>query len=158
MVSRGKREVAREVGRLPGGKPANVCALDLPIHDDAERDVAIVRTSTQSRGRLGVQRGGCQFSVQLPTRAKFQVHEGPTRVLADHGGATMPKPIISTTRPRTALIGLPAVAERLGVSERHVRRLVAERRIPFLKWGHLLRFDPDEIDEWLQGARVHVRR
>ncbi|QGG97177.1 helix-turn-helix domain-containing protein [Actinomarinicola tropica] len=51
------------------------------------------------------------------------------------------------------MIDLPAVAERLGVNERHIRRLVAERRIPFLKWGHLLRFDPDEIDRWLESAR-----
>jgi len=52
-----------------------------------------------------------------------------------------------------ALIGLPAVAQRLGVNQRHIRRLVAERRIPFLKWGHLLRFDPTEIDTWLHGCR-----
>jgi excisionase family DNA binding protein len=32
------------------------------------------------------------------------------------------------------------------VTERHIRRLVQERRIPFVKWGHPLRFDPDEID------------
>ena len=36
-----------------------------------------------------------------------------------------------------------------------VRRLVAERRIPFLKWGHLLRFDPHDIEAWLDGARRH---
>ena len=48
---------------------------------------------------------------------------------------------------------LPAVAERLGVNERHIRRLVAERRIPYLKWGHLLRFDPTDIDTWLDQAR-----
>ena len=35
-----------------------------------------------------------------------------------------------------------------------MRRLVAERRIPFLKWGHLLRFDPDEISRWLDECRV----
>lgn len=52
------------------------------------------------------------------------------------------------------LMDLPAVAERLGVNERHIRRLVAERRIPFLKWGHLLRFDPAEIEAWLVAARV----
>ncbi len=63
-----------------------------------------------------------------------------------------------TTRTHPTLIDLRAVAERLGVNERHVRRLVAERRIPFLKWGHLLRFDPAEIDEWLEGARVPVER
>ena len=33
----------------------------------------------------------------------------------------------------------------------------AERRIPFVKWGHLLRFDPAEIEEWLDGARVRSR-
>ncbi len=45
------------------------------------------------------------------------------------------------------------MAERLGVNQRHIRRLVAERRIPYLKWGHLLRFDPAEIDAWLDRAR-----
>ena len=54
---------------------------------------------------------------------------------------------------RPALVDLPAVARRLGVNNRHVRRLVAERRIPFIKWGHLLRFDPLEIDRWLERAR-----
>ena len=51
------------------------------------------------------------------------------------------------------LLDLPAVAERLGVNRRHIRRLVAERRIPLLKWGHLLRFDPVELDAWLDRAR-----
>jgi hypothetical protein len=35
-----------------------------------------------------------------------------------------------------------------------VRRLVAERRIPYIKLGHLLRFDPAQIDEWLERSRV----
>lgn len=62
----------------------------------------------------------------------------------------MPIEANARTRP---LMDLPAVAERLGVNQRHVRRLVAERRIPFLKWGHLLRFDADEIEAWLDRAR-----
>ncbi len=53
--------------------------------------------------------------------------------------------------PRLLAIG--EVAEHLSIAERHVRRLVAERRIPFVKWGHLLRFDPDEIAAWLDRAR-----
>lgn len=57
------------------------------------------------------------------------------------------------TTERSPLLDLPAVAERLGVNHRHVRRLVAERRIPFLKWGHLLRFDPTELEAWLDRAR-----
>lgn len=52
------------------------------------------------------------------------------------------------------LLDVHAVAEVLGVTVRHVRRLVAERRIPFLKWGHYIRFDPQEIARWLEQARV----
>lgn len=49
--------------------------------------------------------------------------------------------------------GVDGIAERLGVNERHVRRLVAERRIPFLKVGSLLRFDIDEVDAWMDTLR-----
>lgn len=58
-----------------------------------------------------------------------------------------------TSARRLPLMDLPAVAERLGVNQRHVHRLVAERRIPFVKWGHPLRFDPAEIEAWLEEAR-----
>ena len=58
----------------------------------------------------------------------------------------------ATSLPR--LLDVAGVAEHLGVAPRHVRRLVAERRIPYVKWGHLIRFDPDEINEWLNRARV----
>ena len=70
----------------------------------------------------------------------------------------MPSVSTHTTTSRPALIDLPSVVERLGVNERHIRRLVAERRIPFVKWGHLLRFDPAEIDTWLEQARIPVGR
>jgi excisionase family DNA binding protein len=52
------------------------------------------------------------------------------------------------------LIDLPTLAERLGVNQRFIRRLVAERRIPYIKVGRLLRFDPTEIDAWIDEARV----
>lgn len=53
------------------------------------------------------------------------------------------------------LLDVEGVAEFLGVTVRHVRRLVAERRIPFLKWGHYVRFEPEEIACWIQDARVN---
>jgi excisionase family DNA binding protein len=62
----------------------------------------------------------------------------------------MPARTSTDDRP---LLDLPGVAKRLNVNQRHVRRLVAERRIPYLKWGHLLRFDPAEIEAWLDRAR-----
>jgi excisionase family DNA binding protein len=49
---------------------------------------------------------------------------------------------------------IEAVAQRLGVGVRHVRRLVTEKRIPYRKWGHLLRFESQEIEEWIEATRV----
>ena len=55
------------------------------------------------------------------------------------------------------LLTIDQIATHLGVNVRHVRRLVAERRIPFVKWGHLLRFDPTAIGEWLDAGRVKAQ-
>lgn len=51
-------------------------------------------------------------------------------------------------------MSIEAVAEHLGVSVRHVRRLVYERRIPYVKWGHLLRFDVDDVNAWVASSRI----
>lgn len=59
---------------------------------------------------------------------------------------------------RGALLDIPGVARALAVTPRHVQRLVAERRIPFLKVGRFVRFDPGELDLWLEQQRVEVRR
>jgi excisionase family DNA binding protein len=60
-----------------------------------------------------------------------------------------------TESPRTArLVGIDGAAELLGVSVRHVRRLVAERRVPYVKWGSRLHFDPRELEVWIDRHRV----
>lgn len=51
------------------------------------------------------------------------------------------------------LLDVPGLAAHLGVKERHIRRLIAERRVPFIKWGHLIRFDPDDIAAWINENR-----
>jgi excisionase family DNA binding protein len=55
------------------------------------------------------------------------------------------------------LIDTHAVAEVLGVTPRHIQRLVAERRIPYLKVGRFVRFDPGELNVWLDDLRVEPR-
>ena len=70
---------------------------------------------------------------------------------------------MSTTRPTdtsplTRLLTIAQVADALGVDVRHVRRLVHERRIPFIKWGHLLRFDPADIAAWVDAYRRRPSR
>lgn len=62
----------------------------------------------------------------------------------------MPTPETSRVR----LIDIAAAADRLGVSVRYVRRLVAQRRIPYVKFGHYLRFDPVELDAWIDSSRI----
>ena len=58
------------------------------------------------------------------------------------------------TSQLSELVGVQDVARLLGVGERYVYRLVSERRIPYIKCGHYVRFDPDEIGSWLDDARV----
>jgi excisionase family DNA binding protein len=52
------------------------------------------------------------------------------------------------------LIDIAGLAERLGVSQRFVRRLIAERRVPFFKVGKFIRFDSTDIDRWIENNRV----
>ena len=54
---------------------------------------------------------------------------------------------------RRGLIDVPALAVELGVTQRFIRRLVAEDRVPFLKIGKFVHFDPREIDEWVDQQR-----
>ena len=51
------------------------------------------------------------------------------------------------------LLDIDAVAEQLSTSVRHLRRLVQERRIPVVRVGRLIRFDPVAIDAWLDEHR-----
>ncbi len=56
------------------------------------------------------------------------------------------------------LMDIPTVAEHLGVTDRFVRRLVEERRIPFLKIGKYVRFDPREVERWMKRQAVDEAR
>jgi excisionase family DNA binding protein len=51
------------------------------------------------------------------------------------------------------LMSIDQLAQRLGITVRHVRRLIAEERVPYLKVGRLVRFDPAEIATWLAESR-----
>ncbi len=52
------------------------------------------------------------------------------------------------------LIDVATLAQHLGVTERTIRRKVADGEIPHYKLGHSIRFDPVEIEAWLQACRV----
>lgn len=61
----------------------------------------------------------------------------------------------ATPPPQSApLMTVIQVAELLGISTPYVYRLVHERRIPHLKFGHYVRFDPADLHRWLNEAKV----
>ena len=49
------------------------------------------------------------------------------------------------------------IEQRPFLTERWIRRLVNERRIPFHKCGGKLVFDLVEIDKWVESGRVEAR-
>ena len=51
------------------------------------------------------------------------------------------------------LVDIATVAKLLGVGERYVRRMVAERRVPTVKIGHYVRFDLADIRKWVEQQR-----
>ncbi len=57
------------------------------------------------------------------------------------------------TPTHPALVDIAAVAAQLGVSKRHVRRLITDRGLPHHKIGHYLRFDPLEVRAWIATTR-----
>jgi excisionase family DNA binding protein len=56
------------------------------------------------------------------------------------------------TAPPGPLLDMSEVAETLGVTRRHVQRLVSEKRIPYFKVGRFIRFDPAELSVWLPSS------
>lgn len=57
------------------------------------------------------------------------------------------------------LLDIQSASKRLGCSERFLRRLVHERRIPFVKLaGTRVRFLPSDLDRWIESQRVDVVR
>jgi excisionase family DNA binding protein len=51
------------------------------------------------------------------------------------------------------LVDIETVAKLLGVGERYVRRMVAERRVPCVKIGHYVRFDLADIRKRVEEQR-----
>ena len=64
-----------------------------------------------------------------------------------------------TARPvpgATALLTVEAAAERLSTSTRFVRRLIAERRIEFVKIGRHVRISEAALVQFIEAGRVEA--
>lgn len=57
---------------------------------------------------------------------------------------------------RRPLLDVAGAADYLTTSEHFVRRLVRERRVTYVKVGRFVRFDPDDLDRFIEAGRQEV--
>ena len=70
-----------------------------------------------------------------------------------------PHDATNTENANTPLLDIVTAAHRLGCSERFVRRLVQERRIPYVKLGGTkVRFVEADLNQWIAHQRVNAMR
>ena len=81
----------------------------------------------------------------------------PTPTVRSRLIVVMAAQILPPVTSASALLDVRGAAKRLDVTDRFIRRSVAERRIPFHKIGRLVRFDPFEVDRWIDTCRVEPR-
>jgi excisionase family DNA binding protein len=55
------------------------------------------------------------------------------------------------------LLTVDQAAERLSTKPRFIRRLIAERRIPYVKLGSHVRIDDRDVDAFISAGRVNPR-
>ena len=54
----------------------------------------------------------------------------------------------------SSLVTSIEAADRLGCSERMVRKLVQTRQVPFVRVGRLVRFRPEDLDRYVEAHTV----
>ena len=52
------------------------------------------------------------------------------------------------------LLRIKEVSERTGLSVHTLYKMVSQRRIPFVKLGGALCFDPEKLDQWIKQSTV----
>lgn len=52
-------------------------------------------------------------------------------------------------------LSVKELAEKLAVKESWLRSQVFKRNIPFIKIGALIRFDPEEVSQWINSKKVN---
>lgn len=70
--------------------------------------------------------------------------------------------VLPASPPCPPITDIPGAADYLATTERHVRQMVFERRIPFTRLGNgpraRVRFYYSDLDKWLTSTRVEAQR
>jgi excisionase family DNA binding protein len=95
------------------------------------------------RARPGISAPGRRTSRTDPamsTRARLAIPDGPT-------------PSTPVERSFTPLIDAHAASKLLGVPHTWLLAQARERRIPHHRLGHYVRFNPEDLQQWLKETR-----
>ena len=87
------------------------------------------------------------MAARIPSQAQTV---GDLRV--ERGAA--PADAGSAGRPRDQLLTVEQAGEYLGTGERFVRRLVAQRRIAYVKLGKYVRLQRSALDAFIEAGRT----
>lgn len=68
------------------------------------------------------------------------------------------KRLCSERMMNARLLGIEEMARFLGISQSTLYAWVNQRRIPHIKVGRLVKFDPKEIEGWLKEHSVEEKR
>ncbi|TIX89206.1 helix-turn-helix domain-containing protein [Rhizobium sp. P44RR-XXIV] len=71
-------------------------------------------------------------------------------------GGTVSKTNPANDNQGDLLLGAPAIANFLGVTQRQVYRLVADRLIPSFKLGSTISARRSSLTAWMDGAELRV--
>ena len=108
--------------------------------------LSTITSSHARRARLGTsrppQRSPRGAGLPVAARARFAAPEREDR-------AAPPE-----HRRFTRLIDAKAASELLGVPHTWLLAQARERRIPHHRLGHYVRFDPEDLREWLNETRL----
>ena len=55
------------------------------------------------------------------------------------------------------LLNIREVADYTGLSPHTLYKMVSQRRVPHVKLGSALRFDPEKLDQWIEQNNVVLR-
>lgn len=91
-----------------------------------------------------------------PSSPRLNGRQGGSAIARGLHNPEDPRPQADDADRLPVLVDTETVAGALGVSVRHVRRLVTERRIPFVKVGYFVRFDPAAVSAWVDAHRVEI--
>lgn len=55
------------------------------------------------------------------------------------------------------LLDINQLVEMLNIKKKTIYKWVRQRKIPYIKLGGLIRFDPEEIEKWIGSKKVEKK-